>query len=100
MHLVYGNRIANGSILRVVMVGVVKLVSQKTRCFVVEIEDSFTVFETEEAGDVETGDVIEGDLLSATCESAVNHTKDVEIDVYVRDIVTTLTAAEALLDGE
>ena len=87
------------------MVGVVKRVSQEARCFVVEIEDSFTVFETEEAGDVETGDVetgdvIEGDLLSATCESVVNHTKDVEIDVYVRDIVTTLTAAEALLDGE
>ncbi len=73
------------------MVGVVKLVNQETGFFVVEIEDSFTVFETEDAGDV-----IESNLLSTTCDSVVNHSKNGGMDVYVRDIVTTLSAAEAL----
>ena len=82
------------------MVGVVKAVDQETGSFVVETEDSFTVFETEGADDVEAGDVIEGDLVSPTCDSVVNHSKDGELDVYVRDIVTTLAAAEALLGGE
>ena len=82
------------------MVGVVKLVNQETGFFVVEIEDSFIVLESEDAGDVEAGDVIEGNLLSTTCDSVVNHSEDGEMDVYVRDIVTTLAAAEALLDGE
>jgi len=82
------------------MVGVVKLVNRETGLFVVEAEDSFAVYETEDAGDVEAGDVIEGDLLSPTCEMVVNHSKDEEMDVYVRDIVTTLAAAEGLLHGE
>ncbi len=82
------------------MVGVVKLVNQETGFFVVEIEDSFIVLESEDAGDVEAGDVIEGNLLSTTCDSVVNHSEDGEMDVYVRDIVTTLAAAEALLEGE
>jgi hypothetical protein len=82
------------------MVGVVKAVAQETGLIVVETEDSFTVFETESADDVEAGDVIEGDLVSPTCDSVVNHSKDGEMDVYVRDIVNTLAAAEALLGGE
>ena len=81
------------------MVGVVKLVNQETGFFVVEIEDSFIVLESEDAGDVEAGDVIEGNLLSTTCDSVVNHSDDAKMDVYIRDIVTTLAAAEALLDG-
>ena len=82
------------------MVGVVKLVNQETGVFIVEADDSFTVYETEDANDLEAGDVMEGDLLSPTCESVVNHSKDGEMDVYVRDIVTTLAAAEGLLYGE
>jgi len=91
---------ANGNILRMAMVGVVKLVNQETGVFIVEADDSFTVYETEDASDLEAGDVMEGDLLSPTCESVVNHSKDGEMDVYVRDIVTTLAAAEGLLYGE
>ncbi len=82
------------------MVGVVKLVNQETGVFIVEADDSFAVYETEDASDLEAGDVMEGDLLSPTCESVVNHSKDGEMDVYVRDIVTTLAAAEGLLYGE
>ncbi len=81
------------------MVGVVKLVNQEG-FFIVETEDSFAVFETEDVGDVDGGDVIEGNLLSTTGERVVNHSKDGEMDVFVRDNVTTLAAAEALLDGE
>ena len=63
------------------MVGVVKLVNQETGVFIVEADDSFAVYETEDASDLEAGDVMEGDLLSPTCESVVNHSKDGEMDV-------------------
>ena len=82
------------------MEGVVKLANPDTGLFVVEIEDTFTVFEAPDADEIECGDVIAGNLNSTTCDSVLNNSKDQAIDVYVRDIVATLSAAEALLSGE
>ncbi len=82
------------------MEGVVRLANPDTGLFVVEIEDAFTVFETPDADEIECGDVIVGNLDSTTCDSVFNNSKDQAIDVYIRDIVATLSAAEALLSGE
>ncbi len=79
------------------MEGVVKLVNEEMSLFTVETDNGFTVFEFEDADQIETGDVVSGSLESAACDSLFNHSKDAELEVYVRDIVSTLEAAEALV---
>jgi len=46
---------------------------------------------------VEIGDVITGALELTACSSIFNHSRNEELEVYVRDFVTTLDAAEALV---
>ena len=79
------------------MEGVVKFVNEEMNVFAVEMDNGFTVFEFVKTDHVETGDVVSGSLESAACDSLFNHSKDAELEVYVRDIVSTLEAAEALL---
>ncbi len=78
------------------MEGIVKVVNQETGYFAVETEDRFTVFETADADDIECGDAMVGNLDSTACESVLNTSKGEELKVYVREIVTTSAAAEAL----
>ena len=82
------------------MEGIVKLVNEDTGFFVVETDNGFSVFETADLADIEQGDVIVGHLDSTACERVMNDSKQEVLDVYVRDIVTSLAAAEALLSGE
>ena len=79
------------------MEGIVRLVSEETGLFAVETNDGFTIFDTEESAEIELGDVMVGNLVSPTCESVVNTSTGEQIDVYVREIVATLSDAEALL---
>ena len=58
------------------------------------------MFVTANVDDIDSGDVMVGDLDSLTCESVLNNSKGEELLVEVRDIVTTLAAAEALLFDE
>jgi hypothetical protein len=55
------------------------------------------VFEFEDTDQIETGDVVSGSLESATCDSLFNHSSDARLEVYVREMVPTLEAAEALV---
>ena len=82
------------------MEGVVRLVNQETDLFAVETDDGFTVLETADIDDVEIGDEIVGDLGTTTCEVVLSKVKVQYMNVHVRRIVATLTAAEALLFDE
>lgn len=82
------------------MEGVVRLVNQETDLFAMETDDGFTVLETADIDDVEIGDEIVGDLDTTTCEVVLSKVKVQYINVHVRRIVATLTAAEALLFDE
>ena len=82
------------------MEGIVRVVNQETGYFAIETEDGFTVFGTADVDDIESGNVMVGDLDSLTCESVLNNSNGEELRVEVRDIVTTLAAAEALLFDE
>ena len=82
------------------MEGIVSVVNEETGYFAVQTEDGFTVFGTADTDDIECGDVMVGDLDSTNCESVLNNSKGEELLVEVRDIVTTLAAAEALLFDE
>jgi hypothetical protein len=79
------------------MDGVVMLVNDEMNVFAVETDDGFTVFEFVETEHIETGDVVSGALESAACNSLFNYSTGAELEVYVRDIVPTLEAAEALV---
>jgi hypothetical protein len=79
------------------MEGVVKFVNEEMNVFAVETDNGFTVFEFVETDQIEAADVVSGSLESATCDSLFNHSKDAELEVYVRDMVPTLEAAEALV---
>ena len=82
------------------MEGIVRLVSEETGLFAVETNDGFTVFDTEDTAEIGLGDVMVGNLASRTCESIVNTSTSEQIDVYVREIVATLTDAQGLLFNE
>ena len=79
------------------MEGVVKVVNEEMVLFAVETDDGFTVFELVEADQIETGDVVSGSLESAVCDNLFNYSRNAELEVYVRDMVPTLEAAEALV---
>ncbi len=79
------------------MEGVVKFVNEEMNVFAVETDNGFTVFELVETDHMETGDVVSGTLESAACDSLFNHSRDAKLEVYVRDIVSTLEAAEAFV---
>ena len=79
------------------MEGVVKVVNEEMVLFAVETDDGFTVFELVEADHIETGDVVSGSLESAVCDNLFNDSRNAELEVYVRDMVPTLEAAEALV---
>ena len=83
--------------LGVPMEGIVKLVNEEMSLFAVETDDGFTVFEFAETDHIETGDVVSGSLEAAACDNLFNHSRDGELAVYVRDMVPTLEAAEALV---
>ena len=79
------------------MEGIVRLVSEETGLFAVETNDGFTVFDTEDIAEIGLGDVMVGNLASPTCESVLNTSTGERIDIYVREIVTTLTDAQGIL---
>ena len=81
------------------MAGVVKLVNDDMRLFVVETDNGFTVFEVSDTDHVEAGDVVSELLESIACDSLLNYTRDAMVEVYMRDIVAMLEAAEAHLDS-
>lgn len=55
------------------------------------------VFEFMETDYIEIGDVVTGALESTACDSIFNHSRNEKLEVNVRDFVTTLEAAEALV---
>ena len=79
------------------MEGVVKFVSEEMNVFAIETDNGFTIFELVETDHIELGDVVSGSLESAACNSLFNHSRGAKLEVYVRDIVPTLEAAEALV---
>jgi len=79
------------------MEGVVKFMNDDTNVFAVETDNAFTVFVIVDADHVEPGDVVSGALESAACDYVFNDCTDADLHVYVRDIVPTLEAAEALV---
>jgi hypothetical protein len=79
------------------MEGVIKLVNEEMSLFAVETDNGFTVFEFDDTDHIERGDVVSGSLESAACDRLFNYSRNTELEVYVRDIVPTLEAAEALV---
>lgn len=86
--------------LGVPMEGVVKVVNEEMSLFAVETDNGFTVFEFLETDHIEPGDVVSGSLEAPACESLFNYSRDAELAVYVRDMVPTIEAAEALVCDE
>ena len=79
------------------MESVVKFVNEELSFFAVETDNGFTVFGFEPTNSIETGDVASGSLESAACDNPFNYPRDAKLEVYVRDMVPTLEAAEALV---
>jgi len=79
------------------MEGVVKFVNEEMYLFAVETDNGFTVFEFMDTDYVEPGDVVSGALESNMCSKLFNHSRDERLKVYVRDFVSTLEDAEALV---
>jgi hypothetical protein len=84
-------------LLGVPMEGVVKLVSEEMSLFPVETDNGFTVFESLETDRIEPGDVVSRSLEAVACDSLFNYSRGAKLAVYVRDMVPTLEAAEALV---
>ncbi len=72
----------------------VKLVNDDMRLFDVETDNGFTVLEVLDTDHVEAGDVVSGSLESMACDSLFSYTRAAMVELYVRDIVATLEAAE------
>ena len=81
------------------MEGIVKLVNDDMSLFVVETDNGFTLFEVSDTDHVEAGDVVSGSLESMACDSLFNYTRAATVEVFVRNIVATLEAAETNLDS-
>ena len=79
------------------MESVVKFVNEELSLFAVETDNRFWLFGFEDTNPIETADVGSGFLESAACDSPFNYPRDAELEVYVRDMVPTLEAAEALV---
>ena len=79
------------------MKGVVKFTNEERSLFAVETDNGFTVFGFVDTDNIESGDVVSRSRESAACDSLFDYSRDAELVVYVRDMVPTLEAAEALV---